>query len=195
MKRDAKKEKKKRVSIINIATANSRSLEPKTISLIDLINECELTAVVVTETWLKKQARDKINEEFENGNGFGMLSYLRPGVRRGGGVSIVFDRSKINLEENKFGKDGCEIISAVGSCTGEKRKIVIYGIYLPPNLSKPKSDRACEIINDNITEMKTKYESPVIVIAGDFNQYDIRSCYVDHPDIIIENTPPSRKEK
>ena len=64
----------------------------------------------------------------------------------------------------------------------------------PPNITKAKSERACEIINDNITQIKTKYESPVVILAGDFNQFDAKNCFLDHPDIEISDTPPSRNQ-
>ena len=109
-------------------------------------------------------------------------------------MSIAYDAGKIKLNENKFAREGYEIVSATGRMLGESRTIVVYGVYLPPNLIKSKANRAAEIISDNITEIETKFESPIICLSGDFNQFGLNNIIADHPDIKLLNSPPTRKE-
>ena len=55
MKRqDARKKNVKKYTEINVCTANARSLELKIPSLVDLIKNAELSVVIVTETWMKR---------------------------------------------------------------------------------------------------------------------------------------------
>ena len=185
---------KKKFTEAPISTANARSLDRKLKSLIDLFDNANLTVTIITETWLKENDNyNRIKEELLLGNDIDLISCNRTGNKRGGGVSIAFKRGLIKLEENKFGKDGFELVSAFGRFYKEKRIVVFYGVYLPPSLSKGKADRALEIINDNISLIKAKYESPVIYIAGDFNQFDINKSFDDHPDIEICPSPPTRE--
>ena len=139
---------------------------------------------IVTETWMKSN-HTTIKEELLMGHGIGMISFNRPGTMRGGGVAIAYNTEVAKFEENKFHKFGLEIVSAVGRINGEPRVLVTYGLYLPPNLKKDRADRACELVNENISELKSKFESPVIILGGDFNQFDIKKCFEDHPDISI----------
>ena len=132
-------------------------------SLVELIRECELTLCIVTETWLKKNV-DRVAEELIRGEDLDIISFCRQGTKRGGGVSIVSDKNKISLTENKLKRENFELVSAVGKLAGEKRTIVIYGVYLPPSLTKANANKACEIINDNINEVNVKYDLSLIHI-------------------------------
>ena len=120
-----------------MSTVNARSLESKLESLIDLFKNCGLSVCIVTETWIKSN-HSRIKEELLFGNNIDIISCNRAGNKRGGGVSLTFDCGLVKLTENKFKKEGHEVISAVGNILGEKRKLVIYGIYLPPNLQRAK---------------------------------------------------------
>ena len=141
---------------------------------------------------MKENNSPKIKEELFLGNNIDLIYYNRPGNKRGGGVALAFKSNEIKLEENKFKRESLEIDSAVGRLNNEKRKIVIYGLYLPPGLTAAKASRACELVNDNLSVVKAKYESPLIIIGGDFNQFDISQCFVDHPDVSICPSEPTR---
>ena len=109
-------------------------------------------------------------------------------------MAIIYDEEKIKLKENKFKRESFEIISAIGRVPKDSRQFVIYGVYLPPNLSKQKATRAAELINENISKIQAEIESPIIIIAGDFNQFGAEECSEDHPDIRTVLSPPTRNE-
>ena len=105
-----------------------------------------------------------------------------------------FNPALVKFKEFKVKKEGHEIIAAAGKIVGDKRTFVIYSIYLPPNLSKAKSERAFELINESVTQAKTTFENPIVILGGDFNQFGVNNCISDHPEILAVNSPPTRKD-
>ena len=53
---------------------------------------------------------------------------------------------------------------------------------------------AFELINNEIDRLKTELEDPLVIIGGDFNQFGIKGCFTESPDVVeIEQSPPTRK--
>ena len=162
------KTKEKR-TLINFAVANARSIELKMNSMFDLFDNFDMSAVLITETWIKTDKNfNRIREEIISSKGLDIISYNRPGKRNGGGVAIVFDPKKLKLSEHRFRRDGIEMVAAKGRIVGDTRTILIYNVYLPPNLPLTKVRNAREIINNDITKLKTEIEGPLVLIGGDF---------------------------
>ena len=159
--------------------------------MVDIFTEADLHVALITETWIKTNF-DRIKEDIVMNHGLDIIAYNRPGTKRGGGVAIVFDPKYVKLEENKFKREGAEIISAKGRIIGDTRKLVIYSIYLPPNLKRAKVERINELVNEDITRMKTEYEEPIIILGGDFNQFGIDDCHKDIIDIETIKSPATR---
>ena len=95
--------------------SNARSLWSKIDALGDFFAELRLAFAVITETWFTKG--DKLGELEQTARGEHGLSFInrvRPrtaGNNPGGGVSIVYDSSKIKLKEYTFRKNGHEPVS------------------------------------------------------------------------------------
>ena len=96
----------------------------------------------------------RIKEELLLGHDINTLAYNRPGSRRGGGVALFFKHDLLRLEENKFKREGFEIISAFGRLNKETRKVVFYGVYLPPNLKADRARRYAAIVTRAIGRLK-----------------------------------------
>ena len=149
--------------------ANARSLEQKMASLLNYINAYELSIALVTETWIKRDGNlSRIKEELELNKGLVIHEYCRPGKRRGGGVCIISDPNKIKLTENKFARKGHEVISVKGKIKDFNKNVVIYCIYLPPNISPKKAEEASNIINEDIARVKLELSNPVVLVGGDY---------------------------
>ena len=157
-------------------------------SLLDLFKDTILSVALLTETWLKGNYCT-VEEMIKNDYGLDIIAYNRPGKKRGGGMAIVFDPAEMTLTENKFKREGAEVVSAVGKLAGDTRIFVFYSVYLPPNLSKAKVERSCEIIAENIVEMKTRYNEPYFFICGDFNQFGVDGIIEDLTELRL-STPP-----
>ena len=167
---------------------NARSIEYKIESLCDQINVYSVAAVFVSETWLKTEVNfARVKEKLELDKGLKIHSYNRPGKRVGGGVCLISDPRKIKLEENKFTRRSYEICSAKGKVLGINRSVVLYCLYLPPNLGQKKAEEASNLISENITKMNVELNDPIIIIAGDVNQYGIATVSYTH--LTLPTTP------
>ena len=70
------------------------------ISLLHASPAVDKAGYILTETWIKTDSNLKnIYDDITKSRGLDFVYYNRPGKRKGGGVAIVFDRSKIVLEE------------------------------------------------------------------------------------------------
>ena len=110
-------------------------------SMYENIENNELAALLLTETWIKSDRNlERINDDITKRSGYGFLYYNRPGKKNGGGVAIVFDTKKLKLEENKFAKLGLEIISAKGRILNSSRNAVLHLFTSEPtNIESPGS--------------------------------------------------------
>ena len=88
---------------LSILLTNARSLSPKIESLIDIFQELDIMAGIITESWFQ----DSKNElDFEKGTGLNMIvknrSFKRKVTRcnkpkKGGEVAIIYNTSMIKL--------------------------------------------------------------------------------------------------
>ena len=76
-----------------------------------------------------------------------------------------------------------ELIVAAGSFSGHKRKLVVIGVYLPPNVSVSRADECMFFLSDAILEVKRRFDNPWIFVAGDFNQWPVEDYLQDLCDI------------
>ena len=64
-----------------------------------------------------------------------------------------------------------EIAAAVGSIPTIKRKILVVGIYLPPNAKSAFVKAAMRQLSTLIMQKKTEFDNPIIIVGGDFNRH------------------------
>ena len=101
-------------SCISFASTNARSLAPKIHSAIDFFTETDLTLMVVTETWLQEGRTLEDNvADLDLGAGLGLIHKGRRG-KRGGGVGILYKKSKISLKKLTLHQNNYEIVAACG---------------------------------------------------------------------------------
>ena len=78
---------------------------------------------------------------------------------------------------------GYEVLITTGIMSGCGRRIVLIACYLPPNSTVGRGKGALEHIAGAVTEAKRKFDDPLIVVAGDYNQWKIGDCLEDFPDL------------
>ena len=110
----------------------------------------------------------------------------RPPNNRGvahGGVAIFFKKSRLELKTFKMhNPDSYEVITLVGKISGLARKIVGIACYIPPNYPVPRGRGAMDFITQCLNQAKQKYDDPMIVLGGNFNQWDIGESMSDFVD-------------
>ena len=185
---------------VNVLVTNARSLAPKINSLQTMFEESGLHFAIITESWLNDGEmlnRDVI--DLEQGSGLGILYKNRPkrsasNRKVGGGVSIVFDKSRANFRERKIAGNKFEIVAAVGRVQGIAREIVVVSIYLPPKIRVAQLSEINDMLGDLVLQLKASAtgEGPLFFIGGDLNKRDISSAFEDFNDIERKNFDPTR---
>ena len=61
--------------------------------------------------------------------------------------------------------------------------MVVIGFYLPLNYPVKRAKGALSFIADCITQAKRKFNDPIVVVAGDFNQWKAESAVKDFIDL------------
>ena len=103
----------------------------------------------------------------------GNLNFIRKDRgRRGGGVAICYNPTKIKLATFSTGREpaGGETVCAVGNSTLTKRKIAIISVYLPPSLNQREVVTVLEGVVATAHKIKCKFDDPIIFVGGDFNR-------------------------
>ena len=176
---------------------NARSLSPKIHSLHTAFEEHDIDFALITESWLKDGTvldRDIIDLEW--GTDLKIVYKNRPrtaaGRRKvGGGVSIIYSKSRCNLRERKIGGNKFELVLAVGKVGSIPRQVAVLCIYLQPRMKADELAEICEIISREILMLKAKGD-PLFFIGGDMNRKSLEAALADFPDIVQCNFEPTR---
>ena len=131
----------------------------------------------------------------ECGQGLKILHKSRPtkkGRNAGGGIALVYDSSKMALNELKIAAGRLDIVCGVGKLMGNPRKVAVIGLYIPPRTRAPTENLILQKIQDVILRTKTDFKDPIIIIAGDTNRRCIRPATDEFPEIVVADTTPSR---
>ena len=185
---------------MTVINTNSRSLCPKINSLLDCFEELKGDVAVVTETWLADgEGLEEDADDLVQCADLGMLYENRAVNSKGvahGGVAIFFKKSKLELKAFRMhNPEKFEIIPSVGRITGLKRKLVVIACYIPPNYTVPRGKAALEHIANCIIQAKRKYDDPMLVITGDFNQWGVHETMADFVDIKEVPVGPTRGDR
>ena len=190
-------QKKKSLTVIN---TNARSLCPKIDSLVDCFEELNVDIAVVTETWLKDGPElDHDLADLELAAGISTLTLNRPPNLAGvahGGVAVLHRKSMGNFKKIPVpNPDNFEVLPVIGTMSGTSRKIVVIAAYIPPNYLVPRGAACLEYIESLVIDLKNKYRDPYIVIAGDFNQWEIGDALCEFPDLREVHVGPTRGDR
>ena len=190
--------KTRAVSFRSIVT-NARSLTPKIHDLIINFEELDLNVAIISESWLKegKKLRNDL-DDLEFGSNLRTIHKSRKSRRgrtAGGGICIIFNKSKIHLKERNIRRGKSEIVCATGNIPTVARKVLVFGIYIPPNIKAKQAHNALESLSNAIGQAKIEYSDPLIIIEGDFNQWNVGEAIHDYTDITVLKTGPTRGNK
>ena len=130
-------------------------------------------------------------EKLENRDNLRIIKRNRK--TRGGGVAIIFNKSKMSLREVKIRNNQFELVGALGRTSEEAAKILVLSVYYPPQMKKDKVDALNSCITDTIDRVKIDHAGIKVVLCGDMNRKDVIQIAVDHPDMTILDTPHTRK--
>ena len=110
-----------------------------------------------------------------------------------GGVAVIFRDTAASLKPIKLhNPDKIEVLLVSGAIHGIQRKVVVVACYIPPNYSHARGRTAQEFIAGAVAEAKRRFDDPIIIIAGDFNQWKVQEHLADFPDISEHDVGPTR---
>ena len=96
-------------------------------------------------------------------------------------MSTLFKASLIDLKEYRFKRNNHEIVAAKGKLVDNKRPVFVVGAYAQPAMKKDKRDSLMETITSLITKVKSELRNPILIITGDFKQFQLFSNNVRAP--------------
>ena len=165
------------LSLPAISNYNMRSLLPKLDSFAEDFEERDTGLSFLTEIWEKscnKQHQNKLNELFEM-KGLLYISTPRPGLKRGGGVTIAADPTRFSLTKfNVPNPHQLEVswgLLKPKQVTGPISKIICCAFYSPPN--SRKKTKLIDHLYDTLQVLLLDHPGAGVVIAGDRNDLSI----------------------
>ena len=170
---------------LHFACTNARSVVEKVPSLVTLFEENSLHFAILTETWLtKKSCPPRMLDDLTTGSNVSFIR--RDRGRRGGGVAICYNHTKVRLKPFSTGNEprGAETVCAVGSVTLTDRKIAIMSVYLPPSMNRAEVEIVLASVIDTINKVKIKFDNPILFIGGDFNKKNMRTLVDAFPELM-----------
>ena len=162
--------------------------------------EVEADVAVVTETWMQDRLIESVTIDTAGEHGLDTFTLNRSVIsangRQYGGVAI-FGRSSstkfcpVEIEN----PDSFEVLCIAGKVNKIREKVVVIAVYMPPNYTRVRANSCLDYISDVVSEAKRRFESPVIVVAGDWNQWDVKRVLEEHPDLAEVDHGPTRGER
>ena len=173
---------------------------PKINSLLDTIEELDAAFAVVTETWLADGTTlEEDKQDLLLGAGLSLICKNRKPDRRGvtyGGVGLFYKENLCNFKELSFDNpNNFEVLTATGTVPGLSRKVALLGCYIPPGYTVARATACLNYLEEIVIEYKRRLKDPIIIITGDFNQWDIPSALEEFRDIKETTAGPTRGQR
>ena len=153
-------------TLINFGCFNAWSLCNKTVGVLELLKDQNISICSVTETWLKTNDKAKFSEIHDLG--FDIISAPRRG--RGGGVAFLYDPNVINPVRNDVKNfSSFEVLECVIKTSDNMIRLCV--IYRSTQATKKYQETKIAKFMDDFSEyldsVVNKVGSPII--CGDFN--------------------------
>ena len=169
-------------------------------SFIECFLNLTLALAIVSETWFAAGSRlEREAEALLLGNGLRMTCLNRAPLPSGvayGGVAIVIRDSIFKSKDYKFDNpERFEVLPLSLTHMNIARKILVIAAYIPPGYSVPRGRACLQHICDLVLDMKNKHPDPLLIIAGDFNQWEVGEALAEFSDMTEVLTPPTRGDR
>ena len=118
-------------------------------------------------------------------NGANIAFIRKDRGRRGGGVAICYDPTKMSMKNYPVPQldKKTEIVCALGNTSLTKRKIALVSVYMPPSITREELDSYIYTLVTLVDSIKSKHEDCIFFIGGDFNKKDLDRFCTAFPDL------------
>ena len=163
------------------------------------MSELEADVAVVTETWMQDRSVEGTTIDTAGQHGLDTFLLNRNAIsangRQYGGVAVLARSSSSKLSVVDIDNpENFEVLCVAGKVNKIREKAVVVAVYIPPNYTRIKAELCLDYISDVISEAKRRFESPLITVAGDWNQWDVRRVLDEHPDLSEVEHGPTREQ-
>ena len=108
-----------------------------------------------------------------------------------GSLSLPFTL-RLKTKRGKIPRSQHEVVTVLGRRTGQRKKVLLIAMYIPPDYSAAMNRSLYNYVNDAGIVLKSRYENPYILVAGDLNRRPLRRILKDFPEITAVKTGPTR---
>ena len=169
-------------------------------SLSDCMTELGSDLSIVTETWMQDSSSENMVIDTAGEHGLDVFARNRQETaangRQYGGVAIFARSATTNFKRMTIpNPENFEVLCLSGKVSKVKEKVVIIAVYIPPNYPKARADLCVEYVADVVAEAKRAHESPLIIVGGDWNQWQVKPILDDHIDMDEVEHGPTRGER
>ena len=184
----------------NLINTNARSLRPKIASFIQCFVNLSLTLAIVSETWFASgNALDLRAEGLLLGHGLRTFTLNRDPNHHGvayGGVAIMLRDANTKASIFSFpNPEKYEILPLCIKIADVDRRLFAIAAYMPPGYTVPVGRNCLQYIADLVLTIKNRHADPLILVAGDFNQWDVGEALAEFSDIVEVSTPATRDDR
>ena len=182
----------------NVINTNACLLRPKISSFLTCFLNLAMTLAIVTETWFAQgNSLDLRSEELLMGHGIKSFTLSRdPHPSTGvayGGVAIFLRDSITKANVYQFpNPEKFEVLPLSVTVADVSRKLFVLAAYIPPGYAVGRGRACLHHIADIVLMIKNRHEDSLVLVAGDFNQWDISSAMAEFSDMTEVSTPPTR---
>ena len=151
--------------------------------------------MLVTETWLQGgEDLDNLAADLRGASGIELISKNRPKYSNrnpGGGVAALYKKNMLSLSRESF-TTKFEVLLCRVKMHNNTRPMFVFLMYFPPKLKAADVRECLKSISEKIARLKLSNSNPYILLAGDVNQFPVDEAIIDHNDINLLRTPPTR---
>ena len=185
---------------LNVINTNARSIRPKIKSFITCFMNLTLTLAIVTETWLANGSSLELQaESLLLGSGLRIHTLNREPLASGvayGGVALILRDATTKSELFRFPNPECfEVLPISIKVSEVPRKLFAIAAYIPPNYAMPRGRACLQHVADLVLTISNRHQDPLIIVGGDFNQWDISEALSEFDNIMEVSTPPTRGDR
>ena len=169
-------------------------------SLADSMYEIDADIAIVTETWLQDRNVENETIDLAGEHSLSLFTLNRQNIaangRQYGGVAITTRASRTNFKKVDIpNPENFEVLCIAGKVGSVREKVAVIAVYLPPNYPRHRAEACLDYISDVVSEVKRRFDSPLIAVAGDWNQWPVEYVLQEHPDMQEVDHGPTRKDK
>ena len=164
------------------------------------MDELDAHLAVVTETWLQDRNINDTTIDLAGQHGLNLITLNRQNIaangRQYGGVAILTRSSTTSSKRLEIpNPENFEVLCSTLKIKGIGEKIVTVAVYIPPNYPRHRADACLDYVADVISEAKRQFVSPLIIVAGDWNQWPVAHVLQEHPDLTEVEHGPTRGDR